>query len=332
MLELFLKYKIAKIVPMQESFFYASSLPKNIKLSQELVALNYEKLSPFSNPLIITYLQEKELYIWFTKTKQYDELFIIPEAFLFFSLLKKENDGIYIFETVPKKILILKDHKLVASFTTVESNETELRILKNEYQINDSFIYSQEKTQQKLLLAKKQFPLSELRQFLRISLDKAAFKNFVIEKLTYPIISILMIYMLVSYSQSYFMEKKVESLTQEYQALKSKNIKIKKAIRNYNNNVERYEIFVQEELHFQDPYKILYEMYNIIKKKDKAHIKSIEITNNNIRLLIETKEDAIKYLNRLNKVQYFKSVIIQGSHKKKSGIKTIIFFIEMKDL
>lgn len=332
MLELLVKYKIARIIPMQESFFHAATLPKNIKLSQELVTLNYEKLSPFSQPLIITYMDDKELYLWFVKTNIFDEIFIVPEAFLLFSLLKKEEDGIYLFDTEPKKVLIIKNKKLLSAFTTATMDDISLQILKNEYQLTKSFLYSKNESDQKLSLAIKKFPLTELNQFLKVSLTKENMKHFVIEKLTYPLISLLVIYSIVSYSQSYFLEEKVDTLTQEYQALKSKNVVVKQAIKKYNSDIQHYEEFEKKELQFHDPYKVIDDMYSVVLPKDKAIITSLEISNDTMRLLLETKEDTIKYLKRLNKIKYFKNVVIEGTHKQQNGTKKIIFFIEMKAL
>jgi len=331
MFELLLKYKIARVVPMQDSFFYISKLPKSMKFSQEIITLNYEKFSPFPNPFIITYIQEKELYAWFVKTKGFDELFVIPEAFLLYDTLKKEQDGIYIFDTKPKKILIIKNAKLLASFTTDQNSTFSSAILKDEYQIDSSFVYSQEEFTRRLSLATKQLSFQDLYQFTKISFKKKDFFKFFIEKLSYPLISLFAIYIFITYLQAYLIEQKIENLTQKYQELKSKNTTVKQAIKKHNKAVKLYEEFVVKELHSEDPYKCVYDMYSVITQKDKATINSIDITNNSIRLSINTHDDAIKYLKRLNKIKYFKNVVIQNTHRKRDGSKIITFFIYMKE-
>ena len=332
MLELFLKYKIAKIVPMQESFFHVSILPKNIKLSKEIIALNYEKLSPFSAPFIVTYKEQKELYIWFLKIKKSEEIFVIPESFLLYISLQKDSDGIYIFDTHPKKILILKEKKLLASFCSDKNDEFSINILKNEYAISSVFNLSQEDFQKRLLITKKQLPPKYLYQFLQFSLKKEDLKDLFIQKLSYPLISLLTIYMLVSFAQSYFMQQNIENLTTEYQQLKSQNTKIKQHIHHYNASIKEYDDFAKKELHFQDPFKVVYDLYDVIKPEDKATIKSLDISNNTLRLLINTKEGAIKYLKRLNKIDYFKNVVIQNTYKRRDGLITIAYYIELKDI
>ena len=331
MLEFLLKHKIATIIPMQESFLHIAVLPKNITLSKEIITLNYEKLSPFLRPFIIAYREKEQLYIWFIKRTISNTLFIIPESFLLYMSIQKEQDGIYVFDTTPKKIFIIKNSRLLSSFIS-DDDLLSYEILKNEYSVTSVIHLSKNEYQQRLKAAMKQIKLSDLYQFLQISLKKEDLINFFIEKVTYPFIFLLFLYISISYTQSYFMQQKVEALTQEYQKLKSKNIVVKQAIRKYNQNIKQYERFVKDELHFQDPYKVVYDLYDVIKPTDKAIIKSIDITNNTMRLVINTKEGTIKYLKRLNKIDYFKNVVIQNSYKRRDGIKTITFFIEMKEI
>ena len=189
MLNLLIKYKIATIIPVEDSFFHTAVLPQNIKFSKEILTLNYEKLSPFSNPLILSYMQGKQLALWFTRKKQSDYIFIIPESFLLFKTLENESNAIHIFDCSPKKVLVIKDKKLLASFTIENSDEFTLDLLKNEYQVDKSFFYSQEKFNETKSFAIKQYKLQDLYYFIQLSLDRKNIQKFVVEKLTYPIIS-----------------------------------------------------------------------------------------------------------------------------------------------
>jgi len=332
MLKILLKYKIAQIISMQESFFYYANLPKDIKLSNDLITLNYEKYSPFRNPEIITYKNSQQLYIWFTQLSL-DSLLLIPEAFLLYKSLQKEGDGIYIFDTSPMKVFILKDTKLLASFVTDEMDAISLNILKNEYQIEKDTIFSKEEWEKRYLYMVNNIRIKDLYQFLKISLSYQDLYQLFIEKLTYPFIALLVFSMGISYFQSYLMQKKIDVLLEKYHTLKEHNSDIKKAIHKHNAEIRKYKAFEEQELNTPEPYKILYDFSKVIKKDDKAILKSFEFTNDTLQITLETKDGAIKYLKRLNAMPYFKNVVIQNSYKnKKTGAKSIRYSIELEGL
>jgi len=330
MLELLLKYGVAEIVPMQKSYFHVAILPKKIKFSKELIRLNYEKLSPFDNAYILTYLEDKRLYLWFTQLKNLKKI-VIPEAFLIYQQLKMKNDGIYIFDTEPKKVFIIKNNLLENTFVSTETDDTILNILKVEYLFEKYFLLSSNDFNCLYKKALKKITILELYNFSQISLTKESIQRFFIQKLTYPFIFFMLFYIGITYTQAFFMQQKIDKLTEAYNVLKNKNHLIKDAIKKHNIEVDNYKKFINTELYSYDPYSVLYDMYSIINKGENTFIKSMEIANNHVKLMIQTNENAIKYLNRLNEIPYFKRVVIENNfHKKGTKEKIITYSIDMK--
>jgi len=64
-IQLLLRYKVLQVITLKNTFFKTSLLAKKVKLSPELIRLNYEKLSPIKNPAILSYKDKDLLYLWF---------------------------------------------------------------------------------------------------------------------------------------------------------------------------------------------------------------------------------------------------------------------------
>ena len=330
-IQILLKYDILKVIPMQESFFKVSILTKKIKLSPELIQLNYAKLSPIANPAIISYKEENAIYLWFFKKQELEQKILIPESFLIYKALQKKHDAIFIFETTPKQIYILKEKRLQAAFTSYESaNAPSISIIQDEYDLTDVEILEKREHDTLLKNQLEKLTLRELFSFVEFTMDKENLKNFFIQKLTYPIVSLLFLYMFVSYAEGYFMQKKADALTQEYQTLKTKNSDAKDAIRKHNREVEKLEQFLTTEFQPVEPLKITHDLYKVITPKDKATVDFFSVTNGIIKIKIKTNDDAIKYLKRFNAISYLTGVVIDNTFKHRDGHKVHTFTMRIK--
>jgi len=328
---LLLKYQILQVIGAKETFFKTSLLAKKVKLSPELIKLNYEKLSPIKNPAILSYKDEDLLYLWFLNRDIADDKILIPESFLLYKSLHTKEDGIYVFETSPSQIYVIRAKKLKTAFSSHVSADTiNLSIIKNEYALNNVEVLSKKEHDKLLQNALETLSLRELFTFTQLKIDKEHIKNFFIDKLTYPLVSLLFAYMLVSYTQSYFMQKKVNALTQEYQSLKSKNSKLKNAIRTHNRDVEKLQSFLEKEFAPVEPFKVVNGLYEVIKPDDKSSVNFLSITNGMIKIKIQTKDNAIKYLKRFNSVPYLTDIILDNTYKPRNGKKVDTFTMKIK--
>jgi hypothetical protein len=329
--QLLLQYDILKVIPMQESFFKVSTLTQKVKLSPELVQLNYEKLSPLANPTILSHKEESSIYLWFVKKQQLEEKILIPESFLIYKALQNTQEGVFIFETVPKQVYILKEKKLQAAFVSYESaDSSSIGIIKDEYDIKNLEIFSKQEHEKMLDNALEKLTLKELLAFAQFKINKENLKKFFVEKLTYPIVSLLLLYMFVSYAQGYFMQKKVDELTQEYQILKTKNSNVKNAIREHNREVEKLEQFFKTEFGAVEPFKATFDLYKIILPKDEATVSFFSFTNGIIKIKIKTKDNAVKYLKRFNASAYLKDIVIDNTYKQSDGYKVHTYSMKIK--
>ena len=317
------------VLPMQESFFFHFTLPKHIKLTKELITLNYKKFSPLKNPLILSVLIKEELYIWFSKKPLKTTPIIIPEAYILYLATMSKKDGIHIFHTPVKRFLIIKNGILYNAFTTTENYEQTLKLLIQENDLKTIYQYSHNEYETIYEEGLKKLTLQELQRFLQVSLKKEQLGQYLLDIFTYPLVLFMILYMLITYSQSYLLSQQITKKEQEYLSLKKQNTTVKKAIREHNQKIDEMKNFIQKNIYIQDPFSIIYALYSVITPKDKATIDFLEITQNTMRLRLKTNENPIKYLNRFNKLPFFTNVIIQNSFKRKN-IKTITYILEIK--
>lgn len=329
--ELLLKYDILQIVSMEESFFMHSTLAKDVKLSAELIQLNFVKLSPVPNPVVISYKEGEELYLWFVKQEKRDAKILLPESFLIYKALKEKQEGIFVFKTHPKRIYVLKERKLQAAFVSYETiDDLGIELIKDEYDLDNSAVYDAQMYDRLKQKALQELSVFELLNFIQIDLDKESLKTIFVEKLSYPLISLLVLYMTVTYLQGYFLEKRADALMQEYQKFKNQNSKTKSAIRKHNEEVEKLEDFFQKEFDPVDPFKVVFDLSKVVAPRDKATVTYLTITNGRIKIRIESDDDAIKYLKRFNAIPYLEEIVIENTFKPRNGHKMHTYTMKIK--
>ena len=331
LIQLLVKYGMLEIIPMQEGFFKLSTLTKNVKLSPELLQLNYAKLSPIANPAIVSYKEENSVYLWFFQKHRLHSTFCIPESFLLYRSLRDEGDGVFVFDTTPKQVYVLKEKRLQAAFLVHGKYESaNIALMQDEYDLEKVLHFDANEYSRRLEQALENLSVYDFSHFMQVKLDREYVKRFFIEKLTYPIVSLLGVYMLVSYLQGYFMEQKEQALMQEYQTLKTKNTDLKNSIRLHNKEVKQLEDFFRAEFVPVEPFTVVYDLYKVITPKDKAIVTFLSVNNNNIKIKIQTNDSAIKYLKRFNAINYLKDVVIDNTFKHRSGYKIHTFSMKIK--
>ena len=315
---------------MGECYFLSKKIPTQAKLTKELIKLNFEKYVPFKVAQVLHYKVDSEQYYLYFTQKTYKEPIVIPESYIVSLALKQ--DGIYIFDTKPKKVFVVMQGIMQEALEIDDQESLQIALLQDQYAIETPFCKSKG---QYLSLYQKGLSLLQpqrLLSFWQLEFSKEKTTTFVVEKLTYPIVFFIALYIGVSYTQSYLMEQNIKKLTNQFEKLKQQNSSTKEQIRAYNNKVRALQDFVQKTLQTPDPFVILDALYKVITPKDKAKLTLFSFDNSGVQIRIQTKEDAIKYLNRLNNIEFFKSVVIQSSYtNRRTKEKTYVFAITLKD-
>lgn len=325
------KYNFITVLPFSSTFFHATILPKKLKFTKELLALNYSKFAPYQNPNIINLSNDKHLMLWFYK-QEVDSLIVVPESYIIYKELKpNKQDSIYIMQDINIiKVIIIKNQQLINVFTLDTFDEEVITLSMDEAQVfNKIHINSNEYATLKEK-ALNSLTLKEFYLFHRLDLDRKKILNQLIDKTSYPLAFFIIFAIFVSYLQENMLESKIDTLKERYKTQKSKNSEIKTYIKTHNKEVKKWKLFVQKELVYIEPMKILDKIYTIFKEDDKAYLVDILINGDKASLRIQTDMNTITFLNRLNDIKYLKRVVIQNTYKPKNEMKIIYYDIEIK--
>ena len=326
------KYNLITVLPFIDTFFHSAQLQKKVKLSKELLKINYLKYSPFINPNIMTVTSDEQLMLWFY-SKKIETPIVIPESYLLFKeLSKSKQDAIYIIHDTIIKILVIKESRLISAFTLNSIDENSILLSMDEYHISkrvDIQIQEYQTLQQSSL---QKLTFSDLYHFNQLNFDRNTLLPKFIEHASYPITALIVFAILVSYTQEKMLTSEIENLKASYDKEKTKNQEIKIFIKEHNKEVKKWQNFVQKELTYVGPITLLTSLYDIFDEDKKAHLVDVSINGNKMLVKLATDENPVVFLNKLNSIKYISSVIIQNTFKPRDSMKIISYDIEIKML
>lgn len=328
MINLLLKYNFIDVLPLNKTYYYISNIPANIKLTDELLHLNYSKFSPYKNSKILSKSLNEKLMLWFYEPYE-EKKIVIPEGYLLFlELNKNKKNAIYIIENEIYHILAIKDNSLINSFSSKKISDYALASIIEENNINEIVKISKEEYKEIYKNSLNKLTYSELLQWNNLQVDKSFFIRK-IEENTYSILFLFILLIGSSYLHTLYLENNVKELKKEYLLLKEKNEPIKNEIIKYNQKVKKLEKFIDKELSFPSIDFILKEIYNSIDevKSENTILKSIHIVEEKVKIQVETELNPTIFLNKLNNKSEFSHVFIINTHKPKKAKPIITYEI-----
>ncbi len=324
------KYNFITILPFEDTFFYTTTLPKKIKFSKELIELNYLKYSPYSSSNIINRVDSQHLMLWYFK-ERVDSAVIIPESYLLYEELKKNReDAVYIVNDTIVKIIVIKESKLLSAFTLDNLDEMVINLTMDEFQVFKRVEVDKESYNKLTENSLNELSLKEVFKFNQLSLDRKDLLKVAVDKLSYPLSLLVLLAMLVSYTQTALLKSEIEDLKESYKSKKDENREIKKYVKEHNKEVKKWKEFIKKELRYIGPITILDALYTIFKDDEKAYLTSVFINENRLQIRIQTDINPVEFLNRLNKIDYFSNVVIQNTHKPRNKMKITSYDITLK--
>lgn len=333
LIEILFKYRLITIIPMEKTTFASVTLPKNVKLTKELVHINYGKLSSIKDPQILYYIERNRVYLWFyPKELQPTAPFVIPESYLMFQALKAFDDTIVVFQTEPTKIFALKEGRYQAAALMKQNETLFIDLLKNEHTISKLKYFDASEYQKYYHTARHTLSFKDLYRFLQWETSPRQIAASMVEKLTYPLLFMIAAFIIITSIQASLMQQKIHKLEETYGALKQSNHPLKNAIRHHNKEVAILNDLVDNELIYIDPIKVLTGIYNVFHPEDNATIRQFKLNGDRLSLQIKCGDDPVIYLNRLNQTGLFDNVIIQNSFVQKNGMKILTYDIQIKKL
>lgn len=327
------KQNYIALIPSQDTYFYKANLPKSIKLSKELLQLNYESHSPFKPKEIIAIEERTNLLLWFCKSKITAPI-AIPEDYLLYLILKKQyTNTIVLLETTKfTKVIVIKNDQLENLFLTNNINKSFLHMCRDEYGVEEVVTYTKEQYTTLLQNSQKHLSLSLLYKFFRVDLQPKEIAKKVVEKVSYPLSFLLLFTMAINFYHNSTLEKKINLLTGEYKSLQQKNQHLINTLQKHNKQVKFYKAFIAKELSYPDPFVILEKLYKVTEEEKGSSLYMLLATQGKLSVKIQTPKSPVELLNKLSSINEFKSVLLGTTYRPRSQAPIYTYNIELKPI
>ena len=307
------------VLPMEKSFFFQTTFSKKIKLTDDLVRLNYNRYSPIKNQMNIYRLEEERLYLWFY-AEEIKTPFIIPESYLLFTLLKKEHNNKLIIVTAKEiyKILVIKNNLLEAVFTLASLDSEIISITLHEHLLDEVVTLSEQEYNQLYSNGIKELPLFDILKWNVFKINRDEILNKSLNFIAYPLSFLIVFIMLIGIYHTNKLEIKIESLKEKYLEVKNLNQDVKNKIAIKNQEKEKWMEFINRELVYPDSAWVIDKLYKITQLFDNVELQNIKIGGSKIQIQIKIKEKKyyVSYLNELNSIKEFSNVFIKHVNQK----------------
>jgi len=308
---------LINLIPAEDTFFKNVEIPKNVKLTPELVKINYQHLSPFPSGDVIFYKTKKFLYLWFVKyplleTKKVN----IPEGYFIYKQFKHQKNAIVVVRKENSIIVsVLKNGELLSQFTLSSSLAVNLKdrieLLKKEYSLKNPEVIEIERKQLKI-----RADLKDIFAFSKFEINKESLKSFFIENIKVPLIIILLIVSIYDIFLLNYLQKEKEKRQAILYQLKKENAGIKNLLQKLESESKFWNYFIEKELKYENIYNILAAI-SITIKNNQGKINSLSTSYPLIDIWLETKVASSKLIDQLIKTGYFKEIKIISSVKSR---------------
>jgi len=330
-IEYLLSKKIIKLLKIENSFFLYKHLDKRLKLTKEVIYLNYYKESPYSinNSTIITIMNKNNLYLWFTKKSNN---YYLPETLILYrKIINKYSNIVVIFEDKVDKIIIIKDDILLSSFSKVNISEKDLLLIKHEYEISETIRFNKEEYLTYLDSSLEFLKISDIFNILNIELDIKKFLLGTVRYVAIPffVASILISLMLGIYL--YSLEKEKNNIYDNYKSRQLSVMKIKTNIEEYKNKNELFKQLSKEFI-YVDKTLVLSQIIKTASDVN-ATMFYLKINDNNVNFIIKVKKRKIipLYIKELFKSGLFNDIKNLSSRKQKDNFIEVTIRAKLKE-
>ena len=328
MVEKLIERGIVEVLPVNTSFFQHFNLHANVKLSKELIDLNYARYSPFKESKHLFYFNEEDVFIWFYEEDTKAPI-VIPEAYLLYKALVEDyNDTLLVVESTPSKIFLIKDKKLLNSIGMKTLDENVLQMMMEEHQISSKIVITEAEYGELYQSSLQKISIKDLWRWNQLEIDKNTILPTIIDKIAYPVSALMIFIIFVNSLHTYTLHSSIQNKEDIYHNIKQNNDDIRSLLRKENQEAKRWNHFINEELVYPDAMSLLYSIIDTLDEK--VFIKEVSINGDKMLLKLQTDMSPILYLNKLNKLEYFSDVMIESSRKQNDGTKLINYILTLK--
>jgi len=282
------------ILPIERSYYKLFSFPRKGRIKKDVIRINFSEHSPFGEKGEILFKSFGEkLGIWFSEKLPQTPV-VLPESYILFRYLSnRKEEGIFLFETTPQKIIVIKEGTLQRQTAKERFSDLDVTLIKKEFdtdtfhQVDARFYHAVfEKGVRALTLA-------DLYAFHQIEIDVRSSFERIIESVALPVAAGTGILLILQLGYHFFLEKKSEEIANAYRELKQKNMEISDRLHTIERSAEQFA-GIRRNLYRTQRY---FEVANYLSRLMKEHNATFEMLNfkeTRLRMRIESNaSDAI---------------------------------------
>lgn len=303
-----------KIIPIEETYLRVFDKPPKVRLSRQVIAINYGNLSPYPGGGHLSCQSADAIFVWYLKQQLPESMAIsIPEAFLAWRFFRERNNAIV---QIPRNgllsMLVIQNGELRAQLTRAsgdgEAQAQALDLLKREYSLSNAEILTLEPT--------VRFKVSprDLVTFAALELKPINFVERAVALLKAPLIAVLLI------TSGFYLydESRLESSYGEkmkYLArLKRENGDLQSSLEEVREKTAYWHDFIAREQAYPDYYQALSALTGVVSRHD-GYVNTVEYSENRFTVWIGIKSSEAATIKELIATGVFLEVKLLSSTK-----------------
>jgi len=293
---------------VEDSFFLYKKLDKKIKLTSEIIKLNYLKESPYQldESSISSIVSHDNLYLWFHRE---DGSRYLPEALLIYrKLVKNHNNVLCIVRGEVDKVVVIKEGILVSSFSRKSITKSNTFLIQDEYGIKDILVIEKDKYDSFLKNTYNFLTPNDLFNILNIQIDFKSLINRIIRWSAMPLFISSLLTLMAMGGYGYYLNSEKEKLQEYYQNNKTMTSQIKESIDSNEDENIRFNNLSKEFKYYDKTVAIS----SIIKVTQEMNLTMhyIKVYENKVDFIVRANEQkAIPlYVKNLFHSEYFVDV------------------------
>ncbi len=327
--DLLKKANIVEILNIEDSYFKTFNFKNKKKISKEVVLVNYSEYSPYDKFDVYYNSNKQNINIWYTD-KTIDSTIVLPESYLLSNYYVKNGiSGLILIESVPKKLLVIKDGELKRQFSKKDIATLEIELIKKEFLIENTHIYTDNQYAAHLEEAVYNISFKDMMSFFSFELNYKNILSIMINKVSIPLAVFISLLTLIEGANYFYVKNQLSFVEDEYKAVKKQTMTLKE-------NVDKIDMISQKytalEMELQNSDKVFNAIKTIsgIVHDANATFKILRITDNTINITIETNQTSSVFTKIVNS-ETFSNLKIQNTKKdRRSNKETVAIKGEIK--
>jgi hypothetical protein len=301
------------MIPLEQSFLRVFPKPKKIRLSQQVIEVNYAHLSPFKNGGQLSFQTESSIYVWFLPEPARNGI-CIPEGYLLFRHFKERRNVIVL---LPRgavlNAVVIADGELKAQVTLqsgADEGET-LDLLRREYSINNADVVRLE--------AKSRFSAKpgDLLAFAQFELNPSKLLEEGLALVKVPIIAALVIVAGFTLYRSHQLDLIAQEKMQRLNRLKRDNAQLQSSLEQVRTQGTYWREFVARERSYPDFYRVLARVSHVVQRHG-GYLNNVEYADNRVTVWTGLKSSEALIIKDLLATGLFTEVKLLSSGKELS--------------